>query len=114
MAAHRSLLPGGVLIAVLATVGCGGLFATKIADIVADPRKYDGREVTVSGEVTDTTNLIFAKYFKVDDGSGEIVVVTERPLPREGEKVTVKGRVRQAFAIGELQLLVIEERTKPR
>lgn len=103
-----------LLIAGLVASSCSSIFATKIADIAADPRKYDGKEVSVAGEVTDTTNLLIARYFKVSDGSGEIIVVTERPLPREGEKVTVKGTVRQTFAIGDTRLLVIQERTEPR
>jgi hypothetical protein len=106
---RATLLLGGLLVA-----GCSSIFATKIADIVADPRKYEGTEVTVAGEVTDTTNLLFAKYFAVSDGSGEIIVVTERPLPREGEKVSVKGTVHEAFAIGDNRLLVVKERTEPR
>lgn len=111
---ERSWLAASLLLGGLVATGCGSIFATKIADIVADPRKYDGTEVTVAGEVTDTTNLLFAKYFKVSDGSGEIIVVTERPLPRENDKVTVKGEVHQTFAIGDKQLLVIKERVEPR
>ncbi len=93
---------------------CSSLLATKIGDILADPRKYDGKEVQVVGEVTDTTNLLVAKFFTVRDGTGEIVVVTERPLPRKGEKLAVRGTVREAFALGERHLLVIQERRPSR
>jgi aspartyl/asparaginyl-tRNA synthetase len=99
----------GVVLASLAMAACGSLFATKVADILADPRKYDGQEVTVSGKVTRTTNLMFVKYFKVDDGSGEIVVVTKRPLPRQGEELRVKGKVNEKFAVGDEHFVVIEE-----
>jgi len=104
----------GIVLASLAISACGSVFATKVADILADPRKYDGREVTVSGTVTKTTNLVFVKYFKVDDGSGEIVVVTERPLPRQGEELRVKGKVNEKFAVGNEHFVVIEEREAQR
>lgn len=99
--------------ALVLAVGCRSLFATKIADIVADPRKYDGREVTIAGQVTDTTNLLVARFFTVSDGTGEIVVVTERPLPRQGERITVTGTVHEAFALGDRHLLVVKERREP-
>ncbi len=107
MFVHRRLALAalGVLLA-----ACSSLFATKIADILADPRKYDGREVTVAGKVTDTTNLLVAKYFTVNDGTGEMIVVTERPLPREGETLTVTGIVKEAFSLGDRHVLVLLER----
>ena len=53
--------------------------------------------------------LIVVKYFVIKDGTGEIVVVTEKPLPKEGTKITVKGTVQEAFSIGDKQLLVVVE-----
>lgn len=103
------MVAGGVLLA-----GCSSLFATKIGDILADPRRYDGREVTIAGTVTDTTNLLVAKFFTVEDRTGKIVVVTERPLPREGDRITVTGVVHEAFAIGDQRLVVVKERQAPR
>ncbi|NWF99499.1 MAG: hypothetical protein HXY19_00930 [Thermoanaerobaculaceae bacterium] len=98
----------------LLAAACSSLFATRIGDILANPRKYDGREVTVAGKVTDTTNLLVVKYFTVSDGTGKIPVVTERPLPREGESITVTGTVEEAFALGDRHLLVLLERRNPR
>jgi hypothetical protein len=40
----------------------------------------------------------------------EITIVTRRPMPREGERLTVKGTVREAFSLGSKALLVIEEK----
>lgn len=86
-----------------------GLFSTPIGKIQAGPRDYDGKAVTVKGTVTDSANLLFMKYFVVKDGTGEIHVVTERIIPRKGEMVTVKGRVQEAFALGDQRLIVIVE-----
>jgi hypothetical protein len=94
----------------LAAVGsCSRLFATRIGEIKAHPDGYNGRHVTIVGTVTRSVNLLFVKYFTVKDGSGEIAVVTDRPLPGEGKRITVKGRVNRAFAIGSKVVEVIVE-----
>ena len=90
-------------------VRCTGLFSTKIKDILEHPREFDGRTVTIAGEVKESANLLFIKYFIVRDDTGEITVVTDRAVPRQGEKVRVTGRVNQAFAIGDKSLVVIVE-----
>lgn len=93
---------------------CSTLFATKIGDILASPGAYEGKDVTINGKVTATHNLVFVKYYQVDDGSGEIGVVTTSALPKEGDKVRVRGRVNQAFAVGSSRLIVIVEKPPSR
>ena len=90
---------------------CSGLMSTKIGDIRNSPRRYADKEVTVSGTVTSTFSLVVVKYFTLGDDTGDIAVVTQRPLPKEGERLTVKGTVREAFSIGSESLLVIMEET---
>ncbi len=99
----------GAVFVLACTAACGGLFATRIGRITSQPGAYDGRVVTVAGEVTGRANLVVVKFFRLRDESGEIAVVTERPLPPEGEKVRVKGTVKQAFALGNLRAVVILE-----
>jgi aspartyl/asparaginyl-tRNA synthetase len=85
--------------------------STKIGDIKNNPRNYVDKEVTVSGEVTQTFSLLVIKYFTVRDDSGEITVVTEeRPLPRQGQRLKIRGVVKEAFSIGAQSLLVIQEK----
>ncbi len=88
---------------------CTGYTPTKIADIKNNPRDYAGREVIVSGEVTRTFSLLVVKYFVLRDDTGEITVVTQRVLPREGQRLKVRGIVKEAFSIGNESVLVIEE-----
>ncbi len=88
------------------------LGSTKIGDIIGHPRDYADKEVTVSGEVVETFSLFVLKYFTVRDDSGEIAVVTERALPAMGEKIKVKGTVREAFSIGSKTALVLVENTE--
>jgi hypothetical protein len=94
----------------LALCLCTGLTTTKIGDINNNPRDYVGKEVVVSGEVTRRFTLFVVKYFALRDDSGEITVVTERPLPKQGEHLKLRGVVKEAFAIGSESLLVIQEK----
>jgi hypothetical protein len=102
------------LLALLAVASCAALFATKIGDIKKAPSSYEGQTVTISGKVTSTHNLLLVKYYEVDDGTGEIPVVTQSELPKEGEEVRVKGKVDQAFVLGSARLVVIVEQPPTR
>ena len=102
----RRIVLGLVL---MSAAACSTLFATKIGEILKAPGAYEGKEVSIAGKVTGTHNLVVVKYYQVDDGSGEIAVVTENALPKEGEKVRVKGRVNEAFSLGSARLVVIVE-----
>ena len=93
----------------LLSAGCG-LLATPIKKILDNPRDYSGKQVTISGEVTEVFGLIVIKYFVVRDRTGEIIVVTQKPLPKKGSKITAKGTVQEAFSIGDQQLIVIMEK----
>ena len=112
---RKRILSAGLAILFFSLIlsGCGGLFSTPIGKILADPRAYAGKTVTVSGEVTQIFSLVFIKYFRLRDETGEIVIVTDRPLPKVGTKIKVKGTVQEAFSIGDQQLIVIVERSKP-
>jgi aspartyl/asparaginyl-tRNA synthetase len=89
-----------------------GIGTTKIGDITGHPRDYAGKEVTVSGEVTETFSLLVVRYFILRDATGEITVVTDRPLPAKGEKIKVKGVVKEAVSIGTKTSLVLVEGTE--
>ena len=102
---HR-LLP---VLAVLTLIGCSSMFTTSINTIKSNPREYDGKTVTISGTVTQAVNLLVIKYYVVDDGTGSIPVVPKGAVPSTGKKVTVTGRVDQAFALGDRSLVVILE-----
>ena len=103
--AYLSIIP-----VLLMLCQCSGLTSTKIGDIKNHPRDYADKEVTVSGEVTRTFSLLVVKYFTLRDSTGEITIITQRPMPKEGERLTVKGTVREAFSLGSAAMLVIEEK----
>jgi hypothetical protein len=93
-------------------LGCDSFLATPIDKILENPRDYDGKQVMVSGEVTEIFSFFAIKYFVVKDKTGEIVVVTQRPLPKKGIRIRAKGTVEEAFSLGDRQLIVIREEGK--
>jgi len=80
-----------------------------IKEILNDPRTYVDHTVTVQGEVTGVLSLFVFKYFTLNDRTGKINVVTERPLPRQGQTIKVTGKVKEVFALGSETLLVLVE-----
>jgi len=83
---------------------------TPIGKILKNPGPYAEKIVTIKGTVTERVSFMFMKYFKIKDRTGEIMVITERPLPSVGAKITVKGMVHDAFSFGGEQLLVFVEK----
>ena len=106
---RRSAALGALALTVGVAAGCGRLFTTPIRDVLDDPAGYEGKNVTVSGIVLDSANLILLKYYRVEDATGRITVVARGAVPPRGVKVRVRGRVHQAFALGDQTLTVIEE-----
>ncbi len=82
--------------------------ATPVEKILNHTAKYENREVKVKGRVESTTNIRIMKYYILDDGTGEIYVVTDDPLPPEGSKQTAKGIVKQYLKIGKTQVVAIK------
>lgn len=81
-----------------------------IAKIMAESERYDGKEVTVKGKVTSSTDLKIVKFYFLDDGSGDIRVVTkDDDMPAEGESRKVRGVVDQKFKVGSFKWVVIKE-----
>lgn len=81
-----------------------------IKDITEHPRDYAGKQVRVQGEVKNVFSLIFIKYFTLDDGTGSITIVTDKPLPAKGERLAVTGTVEEAFSLGDQTMTLIVEK----
>jgi hypothetical protein len=79
------------------------LRSADIADLQRQPGRYNDRTVTVNGIVTDSWGipLVPFKFYRVDDGTGEIAVVSDSSRsPGKGERVRVKGRVSNVAVLG--------------
>jgi hypothetical protein len=93
---------------------CSDLGSTPINKPLQGPRAFEGKTVTISGRVQERVALLVIQYFTVRDATGEINVTTTGALPAVGSSVRVKGRIQQAFAIGDQQIIVFVEQDVPR
>jgi hypothetical protein len=79
-------------------------FGTKrIADLRSRPNQYENHTVSIDGRVTSAWSipLVPMQFYRVDDGTGEIVVVSNGSRqPRQGDRVHVKGVVEQVGSFG--------------
>jgi hypothetical protein len=95
-----------VVVAALAavTTGCAlSLRNPDIADLQRHPGRYQDHTVTVNGVVTSSWGLPLVpfRFYKVDDGTGEVTVLSEGSrMPTKGERVRVRGRVEHVAQLG--------------
>ncbi|HSD41735.1 MAG TPA: hypothetical protein VLD36_07695 [Burkholderiales bacterium] len=71
---------------------------TPIRDIVAAPSRFAGKEVTVQGAVTSTSEVVTSggwasRFYTLKGQGGEILVVVRQSLPPRGHSLTVTGIV---------------------
>jgi hypothetical protein len=97
----RRLAP--ITLSLVLAAGCTVPRHPRVADIKYDPARYEHHAVTVSGVVTNSWAVPFfpVKLYKVDDGSGELTVVShDGPTPPKGSRVSVRGRVTELATLG--------------
>lgn len=98
----------------LALAGCDYLpFGyTPVKDIAAAPANFEGREVRLKGKVGNIVKLMGLQAFTLQDGTGEITVMTQGELPKAGATIALKGTVKSAVIIGGQSLGLRVEETK--
>ena len=69
----------------------------RIGRILADPGRYRNHDVTVEGRVTGVVGAFAAGVYEVEDGTGQIHVLSNRGVPTTGAHVKVAGTVRLAL-----------------
>ena len=97
----KKLAPLALALGLLA--GCALSSHPKIADLKYNPGRYHDRSVTVNGVVTSSWGipLVPFKLYKVDDGTGEVTVVSQDSrTPSKGSRVSVRGRVNEFANFG--------------
>ena len=82
--------------------------AVSLAELHATPGPWDGKQVQVSGQVTDRVSLLGYGGLQIGDQFGNAILVVGATSPAApGQTMTVSGTFRTAFAIGDLTLPVI-------
>jgi hypothetical protein len=94
----RSLLGAGI-VAVCLSAACA---STSINKILADPSRYRNDDVTVSGSVVDSFSVADRGAYRIEDGSGQLWVISSKGVPRTGARVSVTGTIRDAYDLGNL------------
>jgi hypothetical protein len=92
-----------VAAAVAASACAGTLRNPHIADVRDNPARYHDRTVTIDGVVTTSWGvpLVPFRLYKVDDGTGEITVVSQGSrVPTRGARVHVRGRIDEVGVLG--------------
>ncbi len=91
-------------------LSCQG--ATPIRKLLDDPGRYDGKTVSIAGEVKSSIGVLGYGAYEVDDGTGRIPVVVQsgEATPRVGVQVGVEGEFRTAFTLGTRTVAVLMEK----
>ena len=73
-----------------------------IGEVRQGAPSLEGKSVKVKGKVVDTTQLPFVatRFYKLQDGTGELWITTTDPLPGLGETLEVAGRLHNAAVLG--------------
>jgi hypothetical protein len=88
-------------VAILFSVLQGCSQPTKISDLMSDPARYRGKDVTIAGNVTESFGALGAGAYQVDDGSGKIWIIAQQTgVPAKGTHVQVTGRLLEGATVG--------------
>lgn len=95
----RVLRLAAFFVALVTLVGSAAC-ATSINSVLADPSRYRNRDVKLSGSVEESYSVADRGFYRLDDGTGQLWIVSEHGVPRNGARVSVHGTIRDAFNLG--------------
>lgn len=102
MRTARTKLVALVLALGLAASACAAR-AANIGEVKFNPGRYVDKTVSVEGVVTESWGIPLVPYkmYKIDDGTGEITVVSrDDRVPSKGARVRVRGEVKNIATLG--------------
>ena len=82
---------------------CGAsLRNPQVAAVRQNPERYQGHDINIRGTVTSSWGIPLVPFhlYKVDDGTGEITVISQSHTPPTGARVNVKGQVDNVASLG--------------
>jgi hypothetical protein len=94
------------LLAACLAVSFLGCRETTIGRILAEPQRYVNRdEVGLVGDVVESASFLGHGAYKLDDGTGQIWIISKHGVPRRGARVVVKGRIRDVVDVSSIMRL---------
>ncbi len=98
-------------VASIALAGCASV--TPIGQLLDNPSRYDGKTVSIEGEVRNSAGGLGLGAYQVKDETGTMTVVSETGgPPRAGAKIGVKGRFDALITLGSRSLAVLREESR--
>jgi hypothetical protein len=91
-----------ILVLAIGLFAAGNSKRRSIGEIEADSSRYLGKKVTVAGTVETGYGISLPQIliqngsggaYKIDDGTGEIWVITQKGVPQKGARLSVKGKI---------------------
>jgi hypothetical protein len=65
-----------------------------IGEVNRDPARFAGKEIVLSGNVSEAIGALGFGFFKLDDGSGQIWVYSDQyGVPAQGSRTAITGRI---------------------
>jgi hypothetical protein len=95
----RAVVMVALSVSALASAACA---SRTVNQVLADPSRYRDREVRLSGAVVDSYSFVNRGAYRIDDGTGQLWVVSDKGVPRMSARVTVTGTIREGFNLGSL------------
>ena len=83
--------------------GCAAT-STSVNDVMKDPGRYSGKNVTVAGVVTYSGSISGRGLYRIGDGEAELWVASTSGVPQKGTRVIVAGRIYDAYDVRGLPL----------
>jgi len=104
------ILPAVVFMMLVA--GCNR--STSVADILKDPARFSGKDVSIQGTVSNSFSAFGNGIFEVDDSTGQMWVYSQNfGVPSNGTRVTITGRIEQGFSVAGRSYGIILRETEP-
>lgn len=95
----RAVIVAVLSVSALSSAACA---SRTVNQVLADPSRYRDREVRLSGAVVDSYSFVNRGAYRIDDGTGQLWVVSDKGVPRNSARVTVTGTIREGFNLGSL------------
>ena len=83
--------------------GCAST-SISLNEVMKDPGRYRGKDVSVAGLVTYSGSISGRGLYRIGDGEAELWVASTSGVPQKGTRVIVAGRIYDAYDVRGLPL----------
>ena len=88
-----------LLLSSLAFVAGCAATSPSLNEVLKDPSRYRGQNVSVAGLVTYSGSIAGRGLYRIVDGDAELWVASTSGVPEKGTRVTVAGRIYDAYDV---------------